>query len=319
MSVPNPADDVLRIAVFAGGESAEREISLQSGAAVARALSERGHDVVTVDPADEDIAAWDGSGIDAVFLALHGPFGEDGTVQQILETAGIPYTGSDAVTSRLAFSKSAAKERFFQRHVPTPAYVLIHESDDAARIEAQARKLGYPLVVKPDAQGSSLGVSIVASPEELPAALSRCFHLDAFGLLEQAIEGTEWTVGVFDDDPLPAIQIVPGRDFYDYAAKYADDATQYLFEFDLPVHVIQAIQSAGVHACRALGTRGVARADLRVDRFGQPWVLEVNTIPGFTDHSLIPKAAGRVGIGFADLCERLVRSCLATGAARPHT
>jgi len=311
----------LRIAVLAGGESDERDVSLRSGACVARALSQRGHRVIPVDPAEAPLAsrAWDD--VDVAFLALHGRFGEDGHVQALLTELGVPYTGSDADASRLAFSKSASKERFLQYEVPTPPYILIHESDDLGRIEKQARRIGYPLVVKPDAQGSSLGVTIVESPAQLSDALSQCFDYDKFGLLESCIVGTEWTLGLLDDDPFPLIQIEAARPFYDYRAKYDDDATRYHFEFGLPTNVVRAIENAGVRAAQAIGTRGLARVDLRVDRQNRPWVLEVNTIPGFTDHSLVPKAAERRGWTLGELCERAIHACLSArpdAAAKPQ-
>ena len=301
----------LRIAVLAGGKSRERNISLESGDAVAKGLSERGHIVTRIDPAQIELTTLDWAGYDVAFLALHGTFGEDGHVQQILEDAGIPFTGSDSTASRLAFSKSAAKERFVQHGVPTPPYVLMHEKDNAARIQQQAAAIGYPLAVKPDAQGSSLGVTIVGSPEELPQALARCCHFDPFGLLEAGIEGTEWTLGMLDDVDLPLIQIETGRGFFDYQAKYEDDNTQYLFEFAFPTSVVKGIESAGRRAYDALGCRGLARVDIRVDKFGQPWVLEVNTIPGMTSHSLVPKAASRIGLSLGALCERSIENCLA--------
>lgn len=300
----------LRIALLAGGESAEREISLQSGAAVAAALRERGHAVTQIDPRETDLTGVPLRRFDVVFLALHGRFGEDGSVQRLLEEVGVPYTGSDSTASRLAFSKSASKERFAQHNVPTPAYVLIHESDDAVRIQRQARKIGYPLIVKPDTQGSSLGVSLVASPDDLPPALARCFHYDAFGLLESAIAGTEWTVGLLDDLVLPPIRIESPRPLFDFDAKYRDALTRYHFEFTVPSEVVRAVEDTSRRAAQALVTRGVARVDLRLDKFDQPWVLEVNTIPGLTDHSLIPKAAARLGMDFGDLCERAVQSAL---------
>ncbi len=300
----------LRIAVLAGGTSRERNISLESGDSVAKSLSERGHIVSRIDPAHIELTELDWSSFDVAFLALHGTFGEDGHVQQILEEAGIPFTGSDSVSSRLAFSKSAAKERFVQNGVPTPAYVLIHESDSAARIQQQAQALGFPLAVKPDGQGSSLGVTIVRTPEELPQALSRCFHFDPFGLLEVAIDGTEWTLGILDGEPLPLIQIETGRGFFDYTAKYEDDDTQYLFDFAFQTSVVKAIENAGRRAYESLGCRGLARVDLRVDQFGEPWVLEVNTIPGMTSHSLVPKAAARIGLSLGAICERSIHNCL---------
>ncbi len=301
----------LRIAVLAGGDSSEREVSLESGACVARALARKGHHVEQLDPAEVPPASCHWDEFDIAFLALHGRFGEDGHVQAILDDLGVKYTGSNADTSRLAFSKSASKERFLQCEVPTPPYILIHESDDTSRIEKLARRVGYPLVVKPDAQGSSLGVTIVESPAELSDALAHCFSFDKFGLLESCIVGTEWTLGLLDDQPLPLIQIETGRQFYDYRAKYQDSVTRYLFEFALPSNIVRAIENAGLRAAQSLGTRGLARVDLRVDQQNRPWVLEVNTIPGFTDHSLVPKAAARLGWNLGELCERAIRTALA--------
>ena len=178
-------------------------------------------------------------------MALHGRFGEDGTLQSLLERAGVPYTGSDSQASRLAFSKSASKERFLQYRVPTPNYVLIHASDDASRIGRLAGQVGYPLVVKPDRQGSSLGVSIVETADALPDALRRCFALDDFGLIEAAVLGSEWTVGLFDELVLPPILIETSRQFYDYRAKYEDDDTRVLFRF-----LIAARRGPQHHRCR---------------------------------------------------------------------
>lgn len=315
---PTNAVPPLNIVVLAGGESAESEISMQSGEAVLHALSSRGHQVKLIDPSLVDLESYEWSHCDAVFIALHGTYGEDGTVQTTLDRLGVPYSSCDAATSKLTFSKSASKERFIQNNVNTPAYVLIHESDNAQRIEQHARTMGYPLVVKPDAQGSSLGVSIVNTPEELPQALARCFHYDSFGILESAIKGSEWTVSLIDNQILPLIQIQTPNEFFDYDAKYLEDSTQYLFEFDLPTNVIQSIIKTGVNACNALGTTGIVRVDLLLDRFQKPWVLEVNTIPGFTDHSLVPKAAAQAGIEFGALCEEVLVKSLTKTANEPH-
>ena len=295
-----------RIAVLAGGLSAEREISLQSGKAVERALIRRGHRVTFVDPQDVDLASFPWESVDCAFLALHGTFGEDGHVQRQLAELGVPFTGPDADASQLAMSKSAAKERFHQFHVPTPVSVLVHQKDDEDHIRRQAERIGFPLFVKPDAQGSSLGVTQVHSVDELTGALANCFQFDQFALLEEAIAGTEWTVGVLDREPLPLIEIRTQREFFDYRAKYEDDATEYIFEFSLPTNVVQAIKLAAVNACEALGTSGLVRVDLRLDRDNRPWILEINTIPGLTDHSLIPKAAARIGVSLGQLCERTV-------------
>jgi D-alanine-D-alanine ligase len=309
----------LRVAVLCGGPSAERTVSLKSGAAVAQALSELGHSVHEIDPAVVELADYDWSRFDVAFIALHGKFGEDGQVQQILEDALVPYTGSGVAASQTAFSKSASKERFLQHQVPTAPYALIHETDTPHRILREAARIGLPLVVKPDTQGSSLGVSIVRSLDEMPAALTRCFHYDSFGLLEQAISGLEWTVGMFDERALPPIRIETGRDFFDYEAKYEDNKTRYHFEFDVPEEEVERVVETARSACAALGTCGLARVDLIVDQSGCPQVLEVNTVPGLTDHSLVPKAAFRLGLSFTQLCQDCLQSALRHAVRRATT
>ena len=306
----------LRIAVLSGGQSAERKISLQSGAAVADALERKGHSVARIDPATQPLETVDWSTLDVAFLALHGTYGEDGGAQEVLERHGVVFTSSSAATSRLAFSKSAAKERFIQCGVPTPSYTLIHETDGLERIHEHARRIGYPIVIKPDAQGSSIGISIVRQPEELEAALSRCFYFESFGLIERMIEGTEWTLGVIDNDPLPLIRIETARSFFDYQAKYEDDATQYLFDDSVAAATLLRLRDAGAAACRALGTSGIARADIRLNADGEPFILEVNTIPGMTDHSLVPKAAGKIGLDMGQLCEVVIERALAAAGPR---
>lgn len=310
---PHRSNRPLRVAVLSGGNSAERTVSLQSGLAVVQALRSSGHQVSQIDPAKKDLTRIDWSEFDCAFIALHGAFGEDGQVQSILESAGVAYTGSDPTASRIAFSKSAAKQRFLEARVPTPRFSLIHINDGSAEIRAKADAIGYPLVVKPDAQGSSLGVTIVDVPSQLDAALNACFSLDDFGLLEAAVIGSEWTLGLIGDTPLPLIKIETDRGFYDYRAKYQDDATQFLYEFEITAEEADAITSVGQQAAAAIGTRGVARVDIRVDQQGKPWVLEINTIPGFTDHSLVPKAAARAGIEFVELCDQIVRATVSAG------
>ncbi len=304
-SVPSGS---MQVAVLAGGSSAERVISLESGDNVTAALRDAGHAVTLIDPMEMPLQEVDWNRFDVAFLALHGTFGEDGQVQQFLEDRDVPYTGSDVLTSRTAFSKSAAKERFAHYGVVTPPSVVIRESDDASQIYRAARRIGYPLVVKPDAQGSSLGVSLCHSPDDLAEAQSRAFHFGPYALLETMVPGAEWTVAVMDDEVLPAIQIRTPRGFFDYDAKYHDDQTEYLFEFDEPAELVRGVQNAAFRAARALGTSGIARVDLRVDSWGQAWVLEINTIPGLTSHSLVPKAAARAGIGFSELCEAMLHS-----------
>jgi D-alanine-D-alanine ligase len=305
-----------RVAVLCGGESHEREISLESGRAVAGALRERGHEVICLDPALTPPEAAHFHDIDVAFLALHGRHGEDGEIQGVLDRMNVIYTGSGAEASRLAFSKSASKERLFQRGVPTPAYVLVHESDDPRRTIELALRIGFPLVVKPDAQGSSLGVSIVQAADALPEALRNCFRYDVFGLLEQAIPGTEWTVSLLDEEPLPLIQIETPREFFDFTAKYEDNRTVCRFDFALPGHVAGSIIEAGQNAAKAVDTKGLARVDIRLDDRGRPWVLEINTIPGLTEHSLVPKSAAHAGVSLGELCERSIERCLTAAHAR---
>ena len=300
----------LNLAVLLGGTSAEREVSLDSGAAVSRALVSCGHRVTEIDPQDVDLRQTDWRDFDAVFIALHGTFGEDGEVQSLLAAADVPYTGSGPEASRWAFDKQITKQRFAEAGVPTPAVKYFRADDDLADIAIDAFAFGFPVVIKPAKQGSSLGVTIVNSAEQIPEAVARCFELDDVGLLEAYIAGTEWTLAVVDDQPLPLLQIETSRGFFDYHAKYQDDATGYKLEFELPAETIQALETVGLAACRSLNTAGLVRVDLRLDQSLQPWVLEVNTIPGMTDHSLAPKAAAQFGWSFAELCERVVSGCL---------
>ena len=305
-----------RVAVLSGGRSPERDVSLAGGKAVSAALEDRGFPVVRLDPRELDVTDFDWKRGDVAFLVLHGEFGEDGQVQTQLDALGIPYTGSGPEASRLAFSKSATKERLRLAGIPTPESVVIRRGDSLDSLLERAERLGFPLVVKPDAQGSSLGVSVVHKPMQLPAALARCFALDGFGLLEKYVAGSEWTIGLLNNDALPPICIETPRGFYDYDAKYADEETQYLFETTVPESVLRELQSLAVGVGRAVGTRGIARVDFRLDGDLKPWVLEVNTIPGMTDHSLIPKAFARMGISFPQLCERIVLETLNQNTAQ---
>lgn len=317
--VPSLFSAPLRVLLLAGGPSAEREISLESGAAVRTALEHAGHCVTMFDPREGHLNGIERSDYDIAYVALHGPFGEDGQVQQLLEQMGLPYTGSDSRASQVAMSKSATKQRLLEQGLPTPAYVMIYESDYAHDIRRKASTIGFPLVVKPDSQGSSLGVTIVGQPHDLPAALNRCFHFGSVGLMEAAVTGTEWTVGVIDDLVLPPIQIVADAEFYDFDSKYRSDATKYLFETDLVATQKSELSELARAACDCLGTTGIARVDFRQNRFQQPWILEVNTIPGMTAHSLVPKAAMKIGLSFIELCERALQSGLARPVKAPST
>ena len=293
----------LRILVLAGGPSAEREISLKSGRAVAQALKDAGHCVSTFDPRHEQLTSIESLRFDVAFVALHGRYGEDGGVQKQLESIGLPYTGSGPVASAVAFSKAAAKARFLKQGVATPAAVTFQAGEPLADCVRRAAPLGFPVVVKPDRQGSSIGISFAHNREELAASITAALAFDTQGLIEVAITGEEWTVPLLDEMVLPPIRIGTPHTFFDYEAKYLREDTAYEFPDDVPLDLLCRIQETAQHAAQALGVTSLSRVDLRVDPTGKPWVLEVNTIPGLTDHSLAPKSAARRGMTFSKLCE----------------
>jgi D-alanine--D-alanine ligase len=312
-----------RVLVLQGGPSAEREISLKSGNAVASALLKIGHNVETIDPRDINLSALNWKRWDVVFNALHGTFGEDGQVQEILDRAGIPYTGSGMKASQLAFDKRAAKQVFRSHSIPTPEYLAVGRkvhgdhcvfslADRPEEIYAVVERMGFPVVVKPNAQGSSIGVRWVDEMCQLIPAIEAALNYDKLVLIERAILGSEWTVGFIDSRPLPAIQVKSQRGWFDFEAKYEDDQTRYVFDHELPLTVQYNLYETAQRACRALGTRGVARVDLRLDYADEPWVLEVNTSPGMTDHSLVPKSAARLGMSYEDLCDLIIRRAIDT-------
>lgn len=300
----------LNIDVLMGGVSSERDVSLNSGAAVAKALRERGHHVREIIVNDCTLNAMGDFQPDIVFIALHGRFGEDGGVQALLESRGVPYTGSGVVASKLAMDKAASKEIFVATGVPTPPYFCVTRSAPLRSHIVLAEKIGLPLVVKPVAEGSSAGVTIVRKMEDLAFALDKAFHYGTDALIEQYIPGREMTVGILDGRALPIIEIIPPGEMYDKDAKYHSEETKYLLDFDLDSTVYLAIQAACLKAHEALGCKVFSRVDLRLDPSNKFFILEVNTIPGFTSHSLLPKAAQKIGISFWDLCERIVEVSL---------
>ena len=308
---------LLRILVLSGGPSAEREISLQSGRAVAQALVSAGHQVTSHDPQDEQLTGIVAAQFDVAFLALHGRYGEDGGVQTQLEAIGLPYTGSGPGASARAFSKTAAKARFLAHGVPTPDAVAFQAGEPLGDCVARATPLGFPVVVKPDRQGSSLGIRFAHTPSELAAAITAALAFDTQGLIEVAIAGEEWTVPLLDDEVLPPIRIGTPHAFFDYEAKYLREDTAYEFPEDVPLDRLVLILETAQQAARSLGVTSLSRVDLRVDPSGQPWVLEVNTIPGLTDHSLAPKSAARRGLTFAQLCEEVCWRALAARQRDP--
>lgn len=302
---------LLDITVLMGGPSSEREVSLVSGAAIADALQRNGHKVTRSDISPDDVSALDRKGIDMVFIALHGEFGESGQVQELCETRGLRYIGSPAKASELAMNKAAAKEVFVKAGLNVAQGFLAQQADDFATTLSRVETLGLPVVLKPVDGGSSVDVIIARSPEERESQLRRL--LDTYGkiLVEWFIAGRELTVGVLGDESLPIIEIVPDGKFYDYHAKYSDDArTQYVFEHGIDDAVVQRIQRDALAAHRSLGCRDMSRVDFILHPSGKAYVLEINTIPGFTSHSLLPKAAGKVGIAFDELVERIARMAM---------
>ena len=304
------ANDSLRVVVLAGGDSPEREVSLRSGAAVAEALIAAGHHVTLLDPAQTPLAEVAAGAFDACFVALHGGAGEDGRVQEALEHGGIPYTGSGPEACRWAMSKSESKQRFCESGVPTPNYVVFNTGDAIAEIAERVQRLGYPLIVKPDGQGSSLGVGVAETADALPRCIEQASAYDETCLIEPMIVGREFTVAVLEDRALPTLEIVAPESVFSYEAKYQSARTEYCFDFELCDRLRAEIPQIALAAARALGTRSLARVDLMVDHDSRAWVLEVNTIPGMTARSLAPQAALRAGLDMPALCDRMVRACL---------
>jgi D-alanine-D-alanine ligase len=292
-----------KVAVLLGGKSAEREVSLKSGGMVLKALRSRGVDAHGFDPAEQGFENLVKEGFDRAFIALHGRFGEDGTVQGILEWLGVPYTGSGVLASALAMDKLRCKRLWAAEKLPTPKYELLAE-DTNFRIVA--RKLGMPIMVKPASEGSSIGMSKVRAANKLEAAYRFAAKYDRIVIAEQFVDGTELTCGILGDEALPLIKLETPREFYDYEAKYVRDDTRYIIPSGLAAKKEREIQELCLAAFRMLGCRGWGRADLMLNRRGRPYLLEVNTAPGMTDHSLVPMAARAVGLSYEDLCIRIL-------------
>ncbi len=304
-----PGNHGMRVAVLLGGQSSERGISLSSGRCVAAALRDGGHDVRTIDPAEVALLSVDWSQFDACFIALHGGAGEDGRVQRVLEEIGIPHTGSGPAASRIAMSKSATKGCFLRHAVPTPPGISFRAGSDesaAAAVVARLRRLPFPLIVKPDGQGCSLGVSVAASESKIPMAIEAASRYESRLLAEPMIAGREFTVALMDRRPLPALEIVGSRAVFDYDSKFGDVPVEHRFPPEAETADLKAL---AVEAADAVGTRGLCRIDMIRDHEGQVWILEVNTVPGMTEQSLVPMAAEKAGIGMPQLCDLLIRAC----------
>jgi D-alanine-D-alanine ligase len=303
----------MKVAVLKGGSSLERGVSLRSAARVEDALEELGHEPIGIDVGRDLIDRLRSDRPDVVFIALHGPGGEDGTVQELLEILDLPYTGPGVAACALCMDKVASKHEIRAAGVPTPdwaafnatAFRELGAADTLDEIEA---RLGFPLVVKPASQGSSLGVEFASSRDEVPQALVAAFSYDDRVLLERYVKGRELAVSVLGADPLPTVEAIPREeDFFNFEARYEIGRTEYVCPAELPEAAARAVQELATRTYEALGCSGFARVDLMLGADG-PRVLEVNAIPGLTDTSLFPMAAEAAGIGFAELVERILSS-----------
>lgn len=301
-------NDLGRVAVIYGGHSAEREVSLKSGAAVLASLQRAGVDAIGYDPADGGLVGLEALAPDRVFIALHGRGGEDGTLQGALELLGIPYTGSGVLASALGMDKQRTKLVWQALGLPTPESVMLGPDADW---QAVVERLGLPLIVKPVHEGSTLGISIVDSAEALAAAYREAARFDARVMAERFIQGEEYTVSLLGDEVLPAIRVeVPGG-FYDYDAKYLSNDTRYHLPCGLPAAEEAMLAELSREAFLAIGAEGWGRVDVMRDGEGRFWLIEVNTSPGMTDHSLVPQSAAHAGIDFEALVLRILATTLA--------
>ena len=295
-----------KIGVLLGGLSSEREVSLASGNAILKALKEKGYHPVAIDVGRDVALQIRGQGIEMAFIALHGKFGEDGAIQGMLEVVGIPYTGSGILASALGMNKTVSKQVFRSQGLHVGPYEVIY-AGTADRVHAVIEQIRYPVVVKPHAEGSSVGVSLVFKKEEVDRAVELAFQYGNEVLIEKFIKGKEVQVGILGDRALGAIEIVPKRAFYDYAAKYEQGMSDHFFPARIPDAVYTRTLEAGLAAHRAIGCRGYSRVDFIIDENSVPYILEVNTLPGMTSTSLLPEIAKGAGIQFPDLVEEILR------------
>jgi D-alanine-D-alanine ligase len=306
----NAAKKYGKVAVMLGGTSAERPVSLNSGAAVLAALQRQGVDAHAFDPANRNLGDLISGEFDRVFIALHGRLGEDGCMQGALEVLGMPYTGSGVMASALGMDKWRTKLLWRAAGLPTADWAMLAADSDFAAVEKQ---LGLPIFVKPAREGSSIGMSKVTVPGTLKAAYATAAEHDPLVLAEKFIDGPEFTVGILGDTALPLIRLEPAKDkaFYDFDAKYLRNDTQYHCPAGLPDADEQALRHLALDAFRLVGGRGWGRVDVMRDSHGNPYLLEVNTSPGMTDHSLVPMAARVAGLDFDALCLRILEQTLA--------
>lgn len=307
---------ISRVAVLKGGSSLERQISLRSGARIADALRERGFDVTEIDVGEDLVTQLRAAAPDAVFVALHGRGGEDGTVQELLEIMRLPYTGCGVLASIRCMDKVIAKLMFQEAGIPTPRFVTFNDTafrslgaaDTLGEID---QRIGFPVVVKPARQGSALGIKFADSTKEMPAALVSAFSYDDRVLIEQFVEGREIAVSILDGEALPAVEAVPAEGgYFDFESRYEIGKTTYVCPAELEPPVESRLNELAVSTFKLLGCHGFARVDFMLPVDGEPQVLEVNAIPGLTETSLMPQAADAAGISFGELAERLLQTAL---------
>jgi D-alanine-D-alanine ligase len=295
-----------KIGVLLGGLSSEREVSLASGNAILKALREKGYHPVAVDVGRDAAEQIHKHGVELAFIALHGRFGEDGAIQGMLEVMGIPFTGSGILASALGMNKTVSKQIFRSQGFLVGPYEVVY-SGDADKVASVLEQIKYPVVVKPHAEGSSVGVSLVFKKEDVAPAVGLAFKYGNEILIEKFIKGKEVQVGILGDRALGAIEIVPKRAFYDYAAKYEMGMSDHFFPARISADAYARTLEAGLAAHRAIGCRGYSRVDFILDESGAPYILEVNTLPGMTATSLLPEIAKGSGISFPNLVEEIVR------------
>jgi D-alanine-D-alanine ligase len=303
-----PAASFGKVALLLGGSSAEREISLRSGQAVFEALQRQGIDARKVDPRDDGMQALYDGNFDRVFIMLHGRGGEDGSMQGALEIAGLPYTGSKVLGSALGMDKLRCKQVWSGAGIATPKWQRLNSEADC---EAAIERLDLPLIIKPVHEGSSIGMSKVEVAEQMVPAWQQAAQYDDVVIAEQWIAGAEYTAAILGDEVLPLIRLETPNRFYDFDAKYAADTTRYHCPCGLDKETEQDYAALALAAYRAVGASGWGRVDLMADALGQAWVIEVNTVPGMTDHSLVPMAAKAAGIDFEELVARILTTSMA--------
>lgn len=309
------AGDFGRVAVLYGGNSAERDVSLDTGKAVLKALLARGVDATGWDPAEHSLGDLAAAGFDRVWIALHGPGGEDGAIQGALQWLGLPYTGSGVMASALAMDKVRSKRVFDAAGIPTPDYAVVRNRSHAV---LAAEDFGYPLILKPACQGSSVGMSKVFDPDDLNDAVDLALKFDDVAIVERCIVGNEYTVSVLQGEALPSIRIETPRVFYDYRAKYESDRTRYHCPGTGSEDDERQYAALALAAFAELGCSGWGRVDFMTGSDGRPLVLEVNTVPGMTSHSLVPMAAKTKGIDFEELCWRILETSFRENAVHDH-